>query len=186
MKRNYWPLFFIGIFLFTFSLIVWTVMSAVKNPVNEDESFLRTYQDVDTNYNDIMNSNQIFLNKYDFTLVINDEKFGLTTEDIKFSQRVLEKYSKHKNLLKYDKQNDIKLFVIDKITKEKKAIDIVLKITMSSSNKFDILLKNENFTNTQNEYNTNFKIIEENNWNITGTFKVDGLTGSIYIKTNAI
>ncbi|WP_122893570.1 hypothetical protein [Arcobacter peruensis] len=186
MKRNYWPLFFIGIFLFTFSLIVWTIVSAVKTPVSDDKSFLRSYQDVDANYNDIIISNQKFLEKYDFNLVINDKTFGLTTDDIKFSQRVLEKHSKHKNLLKYDKQNDIKLFVIDKITKEKKAIDIVLKITMSSSNNFDILLKNENFTNTQNEYNTNFKIIEENNWNITGTFKVDGLTGSIYIKTNAI
>ena len=186
MKRNYWPLFFIGIFLFTFSLIVWTIVSAVKAPVSDDKSFLRTYQDVDANYNDIITSNQKFLEKYDFNLVINDKTFGLTTEDIKFSQRVLEKYSNHKNLLKYDNQNDIKLFVIDKITKEKKAIDIVLKITMSSSNNFDILLKNENFTNTQNEYNTNFKIIEENNWNITGTFKVDGLTGSLYIKTNAI
>jgi len=186
MKRNYWPLFFIGIFLFTFSLIIWTIVSAVKTPVSDDKSFLRTYQDVDANYNDIITSNQIFLNKYDFNLVINDKTFGLTTDDIKFSQRVLEKYSKHKNLLKFDKQNDIRLFVVDKNTNEKKAVEIVLKITMSSSNNFDILLKNENFTNTQNEYKTNFKILEENNWNITGTFKVDGITGSLYIKTNAI
>lgn len=186
MKRNYWPLFFIGIFLFTFSLIVWTVVNAVKSPVSEDESFLRTYQDVDANYNDIINSNQKFLSKYDFSLDINDVNFDLTTDDIRYSQRVLEKHSKHKNLLKFDKQNDIKLFVIDKITKEKKDIDIVLKITLSSSNDFDILLKNDNFTNTSNEYVSTFKILEENNWNITGTFKVDGITGSIYIKTNAI
>lgn len=186
MKRNYWPLFFIGIFLFTFSMIVWTISSAVKVPVSDDKSFLRSYQDVDANYNDIINSNKDFLSKYDLTLVINDKTFGLTTEDIKYSQRVLEKFSLHKNLLKFNKQNDIKIFVIDKNTKEKKIIDIDLKITKSSSNDFDILFKNENFINTNNEYVSNFKIIEENNWNITGTFTVDGIIGSIFIKTNAI
>ena len=186
MKRNYWPLFFIGIFLFAFSMIVWTVNSAIKLPVNEDKSFLRSYQDVEENYNDIIDSNEDFLSKYIFNLQINDKTFGLTTEDIKYSQRVLEKISDHKHLLKYNKQNDIKLYVMDKVTKEKKAIDIVLKITMSSSNDFDILLKNEDFKNESNEYVTSFKITDENNWNITGTFKVDGITGSIYIKTNAI
>ena len=171
MKRNYWPLFFIGIFLFSLSLIIWTVSSAVKLPVNEDKSFLRSYQDVEENYNDIINSNVEFLSKYDLNLQINDKTFGLTTEDIMYSQRVLEKFSAHKNLLKFDKQNDIKIFVIDKITKEKKAIDIDLKITKSSSNDFDILFKNENFINTNNEYVSNFKIIEENNWNITSNKK---------------
>jgi len=186
MKRNYWPLFFIGIFLFTFSLIVWTVVSAVQNPVNEDKSFLRTYQDVDENYNDIIISNQNFLKKYDLYLVLNEKTFPLTIEDIIYSQRVLEKKSKPKNLLRYNEKNDIKLYVIDKITKEKKSIKITLKFTMSSSNDFDILLVNDDFTNIGNEYITNIKITEENNWNITGTFKVDGIIGYIYIKTNAI
>jgi len=186
MKRNYWPLFFIGIFLFTFSLIVWTVVSAVQNPVNEDKSFLRTYQDVDENYNDIIISNQNFLKKYDLYLVLNEKTFPLTIEDIIYSQRVLEKKSKHKNLLRYNEKNDIKLYVLDKITKEKKSIKITLKFTMSSSNDFDILLVNDDFTNIGNEYTSNIKIKEENNWNITGTFEVDGIIGSVYIKTNAI
>ena len=186
MNRNYWPLLFIGIFTFTFGMIVWTIMSAVKMPVSDDKSFLRSYQDVDANYNNIMISNQKFLSKYDFNLQINDKIFDLTTVDIKYSQRVLEKKSEHKNLLKYDKDNSIKLYVVDKVSGEKKEIEIVLKVTMSSSNDFDVLLKNDNFTNTSNEYISSFKISEENNWNIMGTFKVDGTTGSIYIKTNAI
>jgi len=186
MKRNYWPLFFIGIFLFTFSLIVWTVVSAVQNPVNEDKSFLRSYQDVDENYNSIIISNQNFSSKYDLYFVLNEMTFPLTIEDIKYSRRVLAKSSKHKNLLKYNTDNDVKLFAIDKITKEKKVIKITLKFTMSSSNNFDILLSNDNFENIENEYKTSIKITEENNWNITGTFEVDGTIGSIYIKTNAI
>ena len=186
MKRNYWPLFFIGIFLFTFSLIVWTVVSAIQNPVNEDKSFLRTYQDVDENYNDIITSNQEFLKKYNLYFTLNDKTFPLTIKDIIYSQRVLEKKSKHKDLLRFNKKNNIRLFVVDKITKEKKQINISLKFTMSSSSDFDILLSNNNFKNLENEYITNIKITEENNWNITGTFEVDGIIGYIYIKTNAI
>jgi hypothetical protein len=186
MNRNYWPLLFISIFSFTLGMIIWTIMSAVKTPVSDDKSFLRSYQDVDANYNDIINSNQVFLNKYDFNLKINEKTFGLTLDDIKYSQRVLEKKSQHKNLLKHNKDNSVKLYVVDKLSKEKKEIEIVLKITMSSSNDFDVLLKNDNFTNTSNEYVTSFKVKEENNWNIMGTFKVEGITGSIYIKTNAI
>ena len=64
MKRNYWPLLFIGIFTFTFGMIIWTIMSAVKTPVNEDMSFLKKYQDVDENYNKLMTSNLNFKNKY--------------------------------------------------------------------------------------------------------------------------
>lgn len=185
MKRNYWPLLFIGIFSFTLGMIIWTVMSAIKTPVNEDESFLRSYQDVDANYNTIMISNQVFLKKYDFSLDVNDKNFGLTTEDIKFSQRVLEKKSEHKNILKFG-LNNILLIVRDKNTNEKKSVNIALKVTKSISNKSDILLKNENFKNIENEYTTTFEISDKNNWNITGTFEVDGITGSIFIKTNAI
>lgn len=184
MKRNYWPLLFISIFTFTLGMIIWTVMSAIKLPVNEDESFLRSYQDVDANYNTIMISNQIFLKKYDFNLNINGKDFDLTTDDIKYSQRVLEKKSLHKNLLKYGK-NDLILVVRDKVTKEKKSVDVLLKVTKSISNKFDILLENDNFKNNENEYTTSFEITDKNNWNITGSFRVDGTTGSIYIKTNA-
>ena len=33
---------------------------------------------------------------------------------------------------------------------------------------------------------SNFEIKEANNWIITGSFTIDGTTGYIYIKTNAI
>ena len=185
MKRNYWPLLFIGIFSFTLGMIIWTVMSAVKLPVNEDESFLRTYQDVDENYNTIMISNQVFLKKYNFSLNVNKKTFPLTTEDIKYSQRVLEKKSEHKNILKYG-LNDISLIVSDKNTNEKKSVKIALKVTKSISNKFDILLNNKDFKNKDMLYTSTFEISDKNNWNITGTFEVDGITGSVFIKTNAI
>jgi hypothetical protein len=185
MKRNYWPLFFIGIFGFVFSMIVWTVKSAVSVPVIEDRSFMKKYQDVDEHYNDMMTSNAVFSSKYNFELTVNEKTFGLTTDDVKLAQRVIEKYSEHKDILKIG-QNSLKIIVTDKITNEKKDIIIELVISKTISADSDMILKNENFTANDKIYNSTFELKEENNWIITGSFIVDGITGYIYIKTNAI
>ncbi len=71
MKKNYWPLLFIGIFLFTFFMIVWTIYWAIKTPVHEDRTFLNSYHDLDKTYNDIIINNEKFRNKYDFKVIIN-------------------------------------------------------------------------------------------------------------------
>lgn len=185
MKRNYWPLLFIGIFSFTFSMIVWTVKSAVAAPVIEDKSFMKKYQDVDSDYNSIMTSNDKFNSKYDFELNVNENKFSLTTEDIKFSQRVIEKNSQHKNVLKVG-SNSIKVAITDKITKLKKDVIIELTISKASSNDGELVLRNENFHDIDKTFNSTFGIKDENNWIITGSFTVDDTKGYIYIKTNAI
>lgn len=185
MKRNYWPLLFIGIFSFVFGMIVWTVNSAINLPVIEDRSFMKKYQDVDEHYNEMMTSNAIFSSKYNFELTVNEKTFGLTTDDIKLAQRVIEKYSKHKDILKIG-QNSLKIIVTDKITNEKKDINIELVVSKTISADSDMILKNENFTANDRIYNSTFELKEENNWIITGSFIVDGITGYIYIKTNAI
>jgi len=185
MKRNYWPLLFIGIFSFTFGMIVWTIMSAVKLPVHEDKSFLKTYQDVDSNFNTMMTSNKVFKSKYNLEFILNNKKLNLTTSDIKFSQRVLEKKSLHKNLLK-NGFNNLSINVFDKKTLKKLKVKIDLNVTKSILNDSDIRLKDENFSNNLNEYSTKFEINDENNWNITGTFTIGNDIGYIYIKTNAI
>ena len=185
MKRNYWPLLFIGIFGFTLVMIIWTIKSAVSVPVLEDQSFMKKYQDVDDNYNNMMDSNTLFKSIYNFEFFINDKVFALTTEDIKYSQRVIEKFSQNKNLLKVG-NNKLKLIVTDKITNEKKDVIINLTLSKTISNDSDKLLNNENFTNEEKTYFAEFEIKESNNWIITGDFVVDGINGYIYIKTNAI
>ena len=157
MKRNYWPLFFIGIFSFVFSMIIWTIYKTSQASLDEDRSFMKKYQDVDENYNNIMNSNKEFLSKYNFELYINDKKFDLTTEDIKYSQRVLEKYSEHKNLLTVG-QNSLKIFVTDKVSNEKKELNIELSVTKSNSNSSDIVINNSNFNENEKTYISTFEI----------------------------
>jgi hypothetical protein len=184
-KRNYWPLFFIGIFSFVFSMIIWTIMSAVSVPVIEDRSFMKKYQDVDENYNNMMDSNSAFLDKYSFELYLNEKKFDLSTTDMMYAQRVIEKHSKHKDSLKVG-ENSLKIVIIDKQTNEKKDVDVSLIVTKSIADDSDIVLNSEKFLNDNKIYSTKFEIKESNNWNISGSFKVGENIGYIFIKTNAI
>ena len=183
-KRNYWPLYFIAIFAFTVYMIIWTIYKATQVPVVEDRSFMQKYQYVDENYNNIMTSNINFLEKYSLELDLNGKIFPLTTEDIKYGQRVIEKYSNHKDILKVG-ENSLKISVLNKITKEIVPINIDLLITKTMSNDSNLNLKDENFTKDKNIYTTNFSLNEETNWIITGSFKVEDETGFIFIKTNA-
>lgn len=183
-KRNYWPLYFIAIFAFTVYMIIWTIYKATQVPVVEDRSFMQKYQYVDENYNNIMTSNINFLEKYSLELDLNGKIFPLTTEDIKYGQRVIEKYSNHKDILKVG-ENSLKISVLNKITKEIVPINIDLLITKTMSDDSNLNLKDENFAKDKNIYTTNFNLNEETNWIITGSFKVEDETGFIFIKTNA-
>lgn len=183
-KRNYWPLYFIAIFAFTVYMIIWTIYKAMQAPVVEDRSFMQKYQYVDENYNNIMTSNINFLEKYSLELELNGKIFPLTTEDIRYGQRVIEKYSNHKDVLKVG-ENSLKILVLNKITKEIVPINIDLLITKTMSDDSNLNLKDENFTKDKNIYTTNFSLNEETNWIITGSFKVEDETGFIFIKTNA-
>lgn len=183
-KRNYWPLYFIAIFAFTVYMIIWTIYKAMQAPVVEDRSFMQKYQYVDENYNNIMTSNINFLEKYSLELELNGKIFPLTTEDIRYGQRVIEKYSNHKDVLKVG-ENSLKILVLNKTTKEIVPINIDLLITKTMSDDSNVNLKDENFTKDKNIYTTNFSLNEETNWIITGSFKVEDETGFIFIKTNA-
>jgi hypothetical protein len=183
-KRNYWPLYFIAIFAFTVYMIIWTIYKATQVPVVEDRSFMQKYQYVDENYNNIMTSNINFLEKYSLELELNGKIFPLTTEDIRYGQRVIEKYSNHKDVLKVG-ENSLKILVLNKTTKEIIPLSIDLLITKTMSDDSNLNLKDENFTKDKNIYTTNFSLNEETNWIITGSFKAEDGTGFIFIKTNA-
>ena len=160
-------------------------MSAVSVPVIEDRSFMKKYQEVDENYNNMMDSNSAFLDKYSFELYLNEKKFDLSTTDMMYAQRVIEKHSKHKDSLKVG-ENSLKIVIIDKQTNEKKDVDVSLIVTKSIADDSDIVLNSEKFLNDNKIYSTKFEIKESNNWNISGSFKVGENIGYIFIKTNAI
>ncbi|WP_421715914.1 hypothetical protein [Arcobacter arenosus] len=177
MKRNYWPLFFIGIFSFVFAMIVWTIMSASKVPVNKDETFLTSYQDVDNNYNKIVHSNENFENKYDFKLSVNGKQFGLVYKDMFLAQRVIEKVSKHKDIFNFGTKNEVNITVSDKKTgKNIENFDVKLRISRPT---------NHDATMDFNEKQFKVDLPLKGNWNITGQVKVADDIGYFYIKSNA-
>lgn len=184
MKRNYWPLLFISIFTFTLGMIIWTIYSSTQAPVNQDESFLNSYQHVDDNFNDIALANKNFLNQYDFTLSVNNREFDLSYADIFYSQRVIETKSKHKDVLKIGNNK------IDVVIKNKKTqavitnAQITLRVTRATNNKSDINL--DSFKEINGEYQSNFELPLKGNWNITGVVSVGETKGYLFLKTNAI
>lgn len=183
-ERNYWPLFFIAIFAFTVYMIIWTIIQAMNAPVIEDRSFMQKYQYVDENYNDIMNANIDFLEKYKLELNLNGKIFPLTTEDIKFGQRVIEKYSQHKDNLKIG-ENSILLTVTEINTQKTIPISFDILITKTMTNENDIDLNSKEFKEDNGVYSSNFIISEKTNWIITGKIKTEDKEGYIFIKTNA-
>lgn len=187
MKRNYWPLFFIGIFSFTMYMIFWTIYSASKVPVNKDESFLSTYADVDDNFNKIVNSNKIFSKYYDVEFVFNNKKTGLTYKDIFLSQRVIDKQVEQNNYKHADMlilgKNDISVILKDKQGNIIKDAEVKLRVTRPTNHNDNIELDTFSFENSK--FNKSFDLQLRGLWNVTGYVKVADKTGYIYIKTNA-
>ncbi|AXX91317.1 hypothetical protein CPU12_03460 [Malaciobacter molluscorum LMG 25693] len=185
MKRNYWPLFFICIFSFTLLMIVWTIHNTLKVPVNEDDAFLRKYQDIDENFNDVVTSNHIFLKKYNFKIFLNNEEKNLDINDVFLSQRAIEERTLNKDLLKVG-ENKIRIEIFDKKTnKLEDDFDIKFRITQTTNNNSKIDSNKNNFIFTQTGYIADIKVPKIGYWNIIATFEKDGNKGYLFIKTNA-
>jgi hypothetical protein len=184
MKRNYWPFLFIGIFSFTLYMIIWTIYNSTQSPVYQDQSFLNSYQNVDGNFNEIAFSNQNFLEKYDFELKVNEQTFGLSYEDIFYSQRVIEAKSEHKNALNIE-NNQISITIKDKVTKQVISnAKISVRVMIPTNNDNDLDLEDFKFSN--DIYSTTFSLPNKGNYNITGVISIDNNKGYIFLKTNAI
>ncbi len=184
MKRNYWPFLFIGIFSFTLYMIIWTIYNSTQSPVYQDQSFLNSYQNVDGNFNEIAFSNKNFLEKYDFELKVNEQSFGLSFEDIYYSQRVIEAKSEHKNALNVQ-NNQLSIIIKDKLTHQvinNAKISVRVMVPTNNSNDLDL----EDFKFSDDIYSTTFSLPNKGNFNITGVITIDNDKGYIFLKTNAI
>jgi len=186
MKRNYWPLLFIGLFSFSFGMIVWTIYSAVQVPVHEDETFLTSYHDLDYNFNKVAISNQNFEKKFDLKLKINEKDFALTYKDMFLGQRVIEKKSAHKDIFNFGKNNII-VSVEEKNSKQLiKNVKIKLRLSKPTNHSSTMDFTEEDF---KSEKGINTLITDlpfKGNWNITGQITVGKDIGYFYIKSNAI
>ncbi len=181
-KYHFWLLFFFIIFGFTFSLIIWTVKSAVDTPVYEDRSFLSSYHIVDGDYNSMMMDNKEFLNSYSVVFNINGHKVGLETDDIFLGQRSLEKNHKHRDFLKVG-ENSISVSIKDKNSSSiisNAKIELLLTRAIESNGDLDIT----DFKYIMGEYKTLASVPIKGHWNLTGKVTVNNKKGYFFIKTN--
>lgn len=180
-KYHFWLAFFFFIFGITFAMIIWTVKSAINTPVYEDRSFMTSYQDVDYNYNEMLNANSEFGKKYTTSLKINNQDRGLEISDILYGQRSLKKMSKNQNLLVVG-ENHLTLSIIDNSTKEIiNDANITFQITRPIVDRDDILL--DKFSFDGKIYSSSFKINKRGHWNIIAKVVVGNNRGYLYIKT---
>ena len=183
-KYHFWLAFFFFIFGITFSMIVWTVKSAVNTPVYEDKSFMSSYQDVDDNYNKMYLSNERFNHRYVTEVTINNRTVGMNFSDILYGQRSLEKKSTHQNMLLVGK-NKFSILVKDKETQDVvKDANISFQLTRAIEDMYDINLNDFKIEN--DSYTSMGEITREGNWNIIGKIMIGEDTSYLYIKTNTI
>ncbi len=182
-KYHWWLLFFFAIFGFTFAMIIWTISNASKVDIHEDKSFLSTYHDVDSNFNNMMIENAKFSQKYNSQLVFNGKTTSVDVKDVFLAQRALEAKSANKNLLKVG-NNDIAVNITDMNGNSVENVQVKMLLTRSTTNHNDVVI--ESFTNENNSYRAQTEITIEGNWNITGEIKVGSDTAYFYIKTKSI
>jgi len=181
-KYHFWLLFFFLIFSYTFSMIVWTIKSAVDTPVYEDRSFMEKYQDVDDHYNRMVIANTKFNARYETKVVINNRTVGMNFSDMQYGQRSLEKYSKNQEMLMLG-DNALSIKIMDKKTNTPVSnANISFQITRPIKNDSNIDLNN--FVYHDGEYTTSaIKLDLKGYWNIIGKVVVGEDTGYLYIKT---
>jgi hypothetical protein len=180
---NKWLLYtiFVVKFLSGLGLIVWTVYMTMQSDVGDDEdnAFLSTYHNIDTNYNNIVIANTKINSKYLIEFKFNEEIIdGISHEDVFLAQRAIANRKNRKNILKLGENS----FSVNIKTKEGHTVDnakIKMLVTMATNHKYD---KNLEFIDTNREV---FNINKIGYWNITGTVKIDNYEGHFFIKTNA-
>lgn len=182
-KYHWWLLFFFSIFGFTFAMIIWTIMSASKVDIHEEQSFMSSYQNVDDNFNNMMISNANFAQKYNVKLLFNENEIEVSVQDIFLAQRALEAKSTNKNLLKVG-LNTIAVFITDKNGNNIQNVKVKMLLTRSTTNHNDIII--ETFAQNGSTYQSQADITVEGNWNITGTISVNDDNAYFYIKTKSI
>jgi len=182
-KRTLYAIF-IGKFLFSISLIAWTIIMTLGAGVGKDDdnTFMSYYKDVDENFNQIMTANGNFSEKYDFEIKINDFLLNeLSYTDIYLSQRVINERKERRDILHLG-NNKISIKVKDKITQEEiKNIDAKIIFTMPSTHEH-----NQELNITSSGLEKNIILTKKSYWNIMGKIKIDNKIGSFYIKTNAL
>ncbi len=145
MNKNYWPHFIIALVVFAIGMGVWTVKTAIDNPVEIDDTYMMSYQALDKNIYKIEAMKRKFQQRYQVRLL---------TQKLKFPKTHIE-------------------FAI--LTKDGKPVpdaDVVVLLTRPETNKYDIKT-HAKYVNGR--YVVDAKLPLEGRWNLLLKIKIDDL-----------
>jgi hypothetical protein len=86
-KFNFWPIGIALFFFYVLGMIIWTVVSAVTAPPQEENMYMSSYQYVDEHYNDMLDDEAWFDKKYKLSSNVKDFKIGENVINITISSR---------------------------------------------------------------------------------------------------
>ncbi len=148
-EKNYWPHTIVGMIIGIVIAIFFTIKIAINNPVQEENIFMDTYQNVNENINNILLSQSEFMKKYEVEIINEYLKFG---------------------------ENSINIKVLDKTTKSLiENADIKLLVTRPETREYDQKLENLKYENGV-YIATPINIVKEGRWFIMPQIKVEQLT----------
>ncbi len=145
MNKNYWPHFIIALVIFAIGMGVWTVKTAIDNPVEIDDTYMMSYQDLDKNIYKIEAMKRKFQQRYQVRLL---------TQKLKFPDAHIE---------------------FEILTKDGKPVadaDVVVLLTRPETNKYDIKT-HAKYINGR--YAVDAKLPLEGRWNLLLKIKIDDL-----------
>ena len=145
-QKNYWPHFIIALVIFAIALGVWTVKTAIDNPVELDNSYMMKYQDVDKEIYDILKMQKEFEKNYRFVPLTKK----LSYPDATFAFKVL-----------------------DKEGNEVKNLKATVLFTRPETTKYDIKVQAEY---VDGRYIARTKLPLEGRWNVIVKLNLDKLT----------
>jgi hypothetical protein len=181
-KKNLWPLLFIGIFGFTFSMIIWTIISTSGARIEPDQSFNSSYHKIDRGYNDIYKSTQKFKSKYNIKVILNKQDKEYSLKDAFVSARELERdidKNNRKSILHVG-NNNLVFVITDKKYRTVKNVKFDIIVMNNTDTKENMNLNK--FNSRDGYYKTTFNIPHKGRWNITGYIEIDGVKGYYFYK----
>ncbi|WP_286337984.1 FixH family protein [Hydrogenimonas cancrithermarum] len=134
---------------------IWTIKVAVNNPVQEDNSYMMKYQDVDEKINEILASQKMFDEKYRIDLSGNTLKLG---------------------------ENRIEIRVVDKNGNPVEGAEVIAIVTRPTTSKDDIRLNEFEWTG-EKFLSEPFELKRGGRWNIEVKVTIEGTNGFKTYKT---
>ncbi len=143
-KKTYWPHMIVGFLFLGIGLGIWTIKSAGSMPVEKENAYMMSYQDADTNINEILAKQELFRQNYEIKIL------NTTTIQIKENKNSRKNFLNPVEIKKGE--NKFTYSVVDKNGQVVKGADVSFMLTRPHTDIDDQKIDKINFVN--NSYQT--------------------------------